>query len=146
MQDFRFYVGVGNLVYTKQASDLVGFVCETEIQSLQLEQISINELKQVDLYTNTSQCAVQIEFAVNITLNGTIGASQINAPNQTVYQEALKDCNKELILNTGGGLFKLNQSFYIEICGSVQVESVEMLKNALLDAWLVARPGNETQI
>lgn len=80
---------------------------------------------------------------MNITLNQSVGISEIKSPNLTSYKNALRSCGKAILTsNDKGEVFHLNQSFYVDICGLLNCQGVNQIKYAIRDSWLIARPGN----
>ena len=141
--DLKFYVNP-NTVLTN-----TGLVCQTSIVSLSSSQLSVTQISSSTSYsalslsssstTCDSVCSTLFTFSVNITLNGTISANQINAPNANTYSTALLGCSKTLISNQA--TFALNQSFFIDICGALKCNFINGIISNLVDAWLQARPG-----
>ena len=86
---------------------------------------------------------MRFNYTSNIILDSNVVSLQVNIPNITLYKQTLKDtCGKEIYLNNiDGFVFTLDQSFYIDICGTVLYSHIDSIKNALLNAWLTARPG-----
>lgn len=85
---------------------------------------------------------MRFNYTSNIVLGDNVVSTRVNVPNATFYKQALKDtCGKTTYQNCIDGLvFTLDQSFYVDICGSVLFSHIDSIKNSLLNAWLTARP------
>lgn len=142
--DLKYYVGLGSQNYSNQ-NTVVGLICESNINGLSDNQLNILELKKVQVFTSLGQSALKVDFLVNITLNDTSKVlNQITSPNSTIYSQTLKNsCSKHIFFdNIDGKIFTHDNIFSIDICGSILTQThLDSIKNAILNSWLVARPG-----
>jgi hypothetical protein len=82
---------------------------------------------------------------LNITSMNEIIINEIRAPNISTYKSIMKTfCFKDLFINNLDGLiWPIRLTYHIDICGINDFDNgtIELFKNALIYAWLDARPG-----
>lgn len=69
--------------------------------------------------------------------------NQVQPPSAAILSQALNVCSQTLVVSTANNqIYRANQTYSIDICGnSVSDLALNQLNNALLSAWLEARPG-----
>lgn len=144
--DSLYLNGIDNRFYVELSRNrLNGFICESKIKGLTDLNININELSQQTSFTNLGKSVVTINYSVDITTNDTSSVkNEARTPDSNLVKKIVRDiCFKEVFIdNLDGRVYSFDNAFSIDVCGNIEPSHIDFIKQAIVDSWLTARPGN----